>query len=131
MLARRFLCNVNDTRNLYGLCLLVTSHLGQIQYPWHGQAITIAHTVICPSQHIHSIIHLRCHNGSYMDGFPLKNIWIMTILNFHILSLSHYFFRFGTSSLALLILGFLIGWWLVSRWVPLLWSLWVPLLGSL
>ena len=30
ILARRSLCNVNDTSDLIRLCLLVTSHLGQI-----------------------------------------------------------------------------------------------------
>ena len=33
MLARKFLCNVNDTRALIGLYLLVTSLLGQIRDP--------------------------------------------------------------------------------------------------
>ena len=33
---RRFLCNVNNTRALIGLCLLVTSHWGQIRDPWHS-----------------------------------------------------------------------------------------------
>ena len=35
MLVRKFFCNVNDTRALIGLCLLVLSHLGQIQDPCH------------------------------------------------------------------------------------------------
>ena len=29
MFARKFLCNVNDTRTIIGLCLLVTPRLGQ------------------------------------------------------------------------------------------------------
>ena len=35
MLQRSFLNNVNDTRALVGLCLLVTSRLGQIRDAWH------------------------------------------------------------------------------------------------
>ena len=58
MLSRKFLCNVNDTRALIGLCLLVTSHLGQILDPRHSQAFIIAHIVIGLSLHIHSFIYL-------------------------------------------------------------------------
>ena len=59
MLARKLLCNVNDTRALIGLCLLVMSHCGQIWEPWDSQAFTIAHIVIGLSLHIHSFIHLK------------------------------------------------------------------------
>ena len=45
ILARRFFCNVNDTRTLFGFCLLVTSQLGQIPDPWHSHDFTIAHIV--------------------------------------------------------------------------------------
>ena len=58
MLARRFLFYVNGTRALIGLCLLVTSHLGQIRDPWHSQVFTIANIVIGLSLHIHSFIKL-------------------------------------------------------------------------
>ena len=60
MLVRKFLCKVNDKRALIGLCLLVTSHLGQIREPWHSKAFTIAHIVMTGlSLHIHSFIHLK------------------------------------------------------------------------
>ena len=42
ILVRRILCNVNDTRALIGLCLLVTSHLGQISDSWDSHVFTIA-----------------------------------------------------------------------------------------
>ena len=45
ILARKFVCNVNDTRALIGLCLLVTSHWNHIRDPWYSQAFTIAHMV--------------------------------------------------------------------------------------
>ena len=69
MLVHKFLCNVNSTRALTGLCFLVTSHLSQIPDPWHSQAFTIAHIVIGLSLHIHffySSIRLKsskCHTG--------------------------------------------------------------------
>ena len=63
MLVRKFLCNVNDTRGLIGLCLLVTSHSGQIRDPWYNQAFTIAHIVMGLSLHVHRFMHLRF-------GFP-------------------------------------------------------------
>ena len=62
MLAHKFLCNVNDTRALVGLCLLLTSHLGQIWDPWYSQAFTIAQIVIGLLLHIHIFIHLS-HNS--------------------------------------------------------------------
>ena len=58
-LAHKILCNVNKTRAIIGLCILVMSHLGQILDQWHSQAITIAHIVIILLLHIHSFIHLR------------------------------------------------------------------------
>ena len=58
MLVRKLLCNVNDTKALIRLCLLVTSHLDQIRDPCHSQVFTIAHMVIGLSLHIHSFIHL-------------------------------------------------------------------------
>ena len=61
MLVRKFLCSVNDTRALIGLCLLVTSHLGEIRDPWHSQPFTITHIVIAVLLHIHSFIHLRVY----------------------------------------------------------------------
>ena len=45
ILARRFLCNVNNMKALIGRCLLVMSYVGNIPDPWHGQAFTIAHIV--------------------------------------------------------------------------------------
>ena len=54
-------CNVNDTRALTSLCVLVTLHLNQIRDPWHSRAFTIAHIVIGLSLHIHSFIHLRSY----------------------------------------------------------------------
>ena len=59
MLAFKFLCNVNDTRALIGLSLLVTSHLGQIPDPWRRRTFTLAHIVIGLSLHVNSFIHLR------------------------------------------------------------------------
>ena len=56
MMVRRFLCNVNDKRDLIGLCLLVTLHLGQIRDPWHSQAFTKADIVIGLS--LHTGIHI-------------------------------------------------------------------------
>ena len=47
----KFLCNVNDTRALICLWLLVKSHLGQILDPRHSQAFTKAHIVIGLSLH--------------------------------------------------------------------------------
>ena len=41
MLVRKFLCNVNYLRALIGLCLLVTTHLGQIRDLWDSQVFTI------------------------------------------------------------------------------------------
>ena len=61
MFVRKSLFNVYDTRALFGLCLLVRSHLGQIRHPLHSQAFTIAHIVIGLSLHIHSFIYLRLH----------------------------------------------------------------------
>ena len=60
MMVRRFICNVNDTRGLIGLFLLVTSHLGQIRDPLDRQVFTIAHIVISPSLHVYglSLMHL-------------------------------------------------------------------------
>ena len=52
------MCNVNDTRALIDLGLIVMSYLGQIQDHWHSQAFTIAHKVIGLSHHIHSFIYL-------------------------------------------------------------------------
>ena len=43
MLLRKFLCDINDTRALIGLGLLVTSHLGKIRDPWDSQVFTVAH----------------------------------------------------------------------------------------
>ena len=60
MMVRRFLCNVKYKRDLIGLCLLVTLHLGQIRNPCHSQAFTKADIVIGLSLHIH-IFH------SYID----------------------------------------------------------------
>ena len=59
MLVCSFLCNVNDTRALIGLCLLVTSHCGQIIDPRDSKVFIIAHIVIGLSLHTHSFIHLR------------------------------------------------------------------------
>ena len=53
MLACKFLCDVNDTRALIGLCLQVTSQLGQIPDPWHVQPFTIVHLLIGLLLHIH------------------------------------------------------------------------------
>ena len=39
--------------------LQLPPHLGQIRYPWHGQAFSIAHIAVGISLHIHSLIHLR------------------------------------------------------------------------
>ena len=58
MLIRKLYCIVNDTTALIGLCPLMTSPLGQIRDPWHGQFFAIAHIVIGLSLHIHSFIHL-------------------------------------------------------------------------
>ena len=46
MLQCSFLCNVNETRALIGLCLLVTLHLGQMRDPWHDQAFIVTNIVI-------------------------------------------------------------------------------------
>ena len=51
--------DLNDTRALIGLCLLVMSQLDQIPDPLHSHAFTIAHIVIGLSLHILSFIHLR------------------------------------------------------------------------
>ena len=48
-------------RALIGLCLLVTSHWGQIREPWQSQSFIIVHIVIGLSLHIHSFIHLRLY----------------------------------------------------------------------
>ena len=76
----RFLCNVNDTRALIGICLLVTSYWCQIRNSWDGQAFTIAHIVIGLSPYIHSFICLRSKEawarlstrppGLFRDGQP-------------------------------------------------------------
>ena len=59
VLVRKFLCDVNGRRALIGICLLVTSHLGQIRDPWHSQVFTIAHILIGLSPHIHSFSDLN------------------------------------------------------------------------
>ena len=46
MLARKFLCNVNDTGALISLWFLVTSQLGQIPDAGHRKAFIITHIVI-------------------------------------------------------------------------------------
>ena len=45
MLVSNFLRNVNNMRAVIGLCLLGTSHWGEIWDPWQSQAFTIAHMV--------------------------------------------------------------------------------------
>ena len=57
MLMHSFHFNVNDTRALVGLCLLVMSHWNQIQDLWDS-TVTIAHILIGLSLHIHYFIHL-------------------------------------------------------------------------
>ena len=64
MLARKFLCNVNDTRALIGLCLLVTSGIGQIRELWHSQAFSMRHIVIGLSLNIHSFTYTIVINTS-------------------------------------------------------------------
>ena len=61
------LCNVNDTCALIGLCLLVTSHLGQIPDPWHSQAFTRAHIVVGLSLHIQSLFTKARYFSSSTD----------------------------------------------------------------
>ena len=56
---RKFLCNVSDTRAISGLCLLMTSHVGQIRGPRDSQVFTIAHMITDLSLPIHYFLHLR------------------------------------------------------------------------
>ena len=63
MLMRKFLCIVNDTASLIGLCLPVTSHCGQIREPLDSQVFTKTHIVIVLSLHIHSFIYLRLNTS--------------------------------------------------------------------
>ena len=72
MLQCSFPCNVNDTRALSCLCLLVTSHSGHIRNPWHRQAFTIAHIVIGPSLCIHSFIHLSSNRAYFWLVIPFQ-----------------------------------------------------------
>ena len=70
-LMRSFLCNVNNTRVLICLSLLVTSHLCQIRDPARdSQVFPIAHIVIDLSLHIHYFIHLRLN-------LPVKMLFIL------------------------------------------------------
>ena len=61
MLTCKFLWNVNDTRVLFGLYLLVTSHCSQIRDPWHCKPCLhySAYSNRSLLLHIHSFIHLR------------------------------------------------------------------------
>ena len=54
-----FLFNVNFKRALIGLCLLMTSHWGQIRDIWDSQVFTVARIVIGLLLHIHYFINLR------------------------------------------------------------------------
>ena len=81
MLVHKFLCNVNDTRTLIGLCLLVMSQLGQIRDPWHSQAFTVAHTVIGLSLQIRSFIHLSfksLFSFSHVICFSFRPHWSLS-----------------------------------------------------
>ena len=88
MLACTFLCNVNDTRALIGLYLLVTSYVGQIPDNWYSQAFTIVHIVICLSLHIHSFIHLRSYefrcdyppNGRPLLFYLFPHLYLYTFM---------------------------------------------------
>ena len=59
--------NVNDTRALIGLCLLVISNWGQIRDPWDSQVFTKAPMVIALSLHIHSFIHLSFEYNTFTN----------------------------------------------------------------
>ena len=61
--AQEFLYYVNDSRALIGLCLRVTSRLGQIWGPWHSQSSTTVRKSICLSLHIHYLIHLSFYQS--------------------------------------------------------------------
>ena len=94
MLVCKFFCNVNNSRALIGLGLLVTSQWGQIWDSWDSQACTIVHIVICLSLHKlhnHSYIHpnlsliLLCMNSCniYWISYTVRNsyfgCWISNI----------------------------------------------------
>ena len=92
MLVHKFLCNVNSTRALTGLCFLVTSHLSQIPDPWHSQAFTIAHIVIAWSLATYPLFYLSISpkSSKYVyTGFCLPNAEKLSVISqFITLSLS-------------------------------------------
>ena len=57
----------NILNPIIGLCLLVTSRLGQIRDPWHSQAFNIKHIVIGLSLHIHSFTHLSSNSKTILQ----------------------------------------------------------------
>ena len=73
MLVNNFLCYINDTRAVIGLCLLVMSLWGMLDSrPLDRHVFTIVNMVLIGlSLHIHCFIHLTLKEGK-------KNIWLLS-----------------------------------------------------